>query len=68
MSICHMESSSKAEQGAGAPESSSQHKAAWGWLGTQAGLGTSTGPRAGCSRQPVLGCPGSAEGTANHKG
>lgn len=40
MSICHMESSSKAEQGAGAPESSSQRKAAWGWLGTVLGAGS----------------------------
>lgn len=37
MSVCHMESSNKAERGAEGPESGSQRRAAWGWLGTALG-------------------------------
>ena len=40
MSICHMESSNRAERGAGGPESGSQRRAAWGWLGTALGAGS----------------------------
>lgn len=80
MNVCHTESNNKAERGAGGPESGSQRRAAWDWLGTALGAGSlyclaprlawapPLGPELAVLGNQCWASPGSVEGTANHKG